>query len=471
MSLAGHLPLKKGEKLDAGGSKGRGLSFVVFHFNVLTLKDMRRSSFKYYLWGSFDKMGKRVFVFVSVAFVLFLSGIAMLPIGVSLKESLWIAREMWDAPTALQQLVGPEITLEIDYDDYRTLGATRIKALEAGVLLDSFQVYVPASLTYQGVERKAAIKLKGMRPTHWSHPIKWSFRIVLLKGEKKISNMKTFSLQTPAQRGYYIDALYHDYLEQVGVINLQYDFVRLNLGGMNLGKYMIEEFFDAPILTRLGKSNGPIIRFDFEGFWAGIEWYNHKLPGLRDSLTATYYSAPIKSYKYASGTYKEWDEDSEKGKALLESFRLGEKSTKKVFNLEKLAHYFAVNTLFGNQHPALLTNLRFYYDPATGLLEPIGYDIEGLYSLEKDTEFEFNYWPGERSEKRTAFVEQVFSNSKFNKRYLKALNTVTDSAMISKVLLGSQSTFEEATKGTQNPNDRRGILWENAAAIRKKYDL
>jgi len=403
-------------------------------------------------------------------FVVLFSGIAMLPIGVSLKESLWIARRMWYTPTVSPQSVLPKIELNIDYDDYRTLGATRVKALEVGALLDSIQEFVPATITYQGVKLNAVVKLKGMRPTHWKHPIKWSFRIVIQEGKEIVSNMKIFSLQAPEQRGYYVDALYHDFLRKAGLINLQYDFVDLELKGTNLGMYMIEEFFDISLLKRLGKPNGPIIKFDYESFWEGMEWNNPGLPGLRDSLAATYQRAPIKSYKYGSGTYQEWKNDSKNGRKLLDGFRKKELSVAEVFNVPAFARYFAVNTLFGNQHPALLTNQRFYYNPTIKRLEPVGYDIEGIYSIERDTAFEFTYLPFNKS-RRTVFIDQVFSDIDFKDAFLEALDFVTDSAFIGEVLTDFQPIYDQIYREFPGLSDRRELIKENATIYRNLFDF
>ena len=64
----------------------------------------------------------------------------------------------------------------------------------------------------------------------------------------------------------------------------------------------------------------------------------------------------------------------EEAKNLLESFRLGSLETHEVFDVDKLAKYFAINTLMGSTHSSFWNNIRFYYDPITSRLEPIGYD-------------------------------------------------------------------------------------------------
>ena len=416
-------------------------------------------------------MGKGTFVFLTITCVILAIALALLPPATSIKESLWIANQLWFTEYPKRHSHVAEASLEIAHDDYRTIGTTRIQALEAGVLLNTIQVFVPATFTYGGIEREVAIKLKGIRPTHWTNPIKWSFRIVVLKGGGNVEGMKIFSLQKPVQRGYYVDALYHQFLDKLNVINLSCSFVNLSLNGVDVGPYMIEEFFDSPILSRLNKPPGPILRFDYESFWKGVDWNDPEQPGRKDSMAATYHSAPIKSYKFRSGTYKGWKKDSKRGIALLDEFRLQEKSVKKTFNIKALANYFAVNTLLGNQHSALLTNLRFYYNPESKRLDPVGYDIEGIYSIEKDTYHEFTYWPTGDTEKRSEFLGQISSDSKFRRAYKEAMIEVTDSSFIEQVLSEFQPTYEIVSQLEPSSTDRRGLIWENAAAYRRHFSI
>ena len=45
------------------------------------------------------------------------------------------------------------------------------------------------------------------------------------------------------------------------------------------------------------------------------------------------------------------------------------------FDLDKWAKYFAIIDLAGSYHGLLSKSVKFYYNPTTGLFEPIGYDI------------------------------------------------------------------------------------------------
>jgi len=67
----------------------------------------------------------------------------------------------------------------------------------------------------------------------------------------------------------------------------------------------------------------------------------------------------------------------EQAKNVLEAFRRQDLQTREAFDIDKLATYFALNTLFGSPHASDWTNIKFYFNPLTSKLEPIGFDSNG----------------------------------------------------------------------------------------------
>lgn len=58
----------------------------------------------------------------------------------------------------------------------------------------------------------------------------------------------------------------------------------------------------------------------------------------------------------------------------------GEIPLREALDLEQTAKYFAILELFTGYHSTNFHNLRLYYDPMTGLMEPIAYDCVKAYS-------------------------------------------------------------------------------------------
>ena len=59
---------------------------------------------------------------------------------------------------------------------------------------------------------------------------------------------------------------------------------------------------------------------------------------------------------------------------LLNSFLNKNAEVKDVFDVDLLAKYFAISDLLSADHGYIWHNLRFYYNPVTGRLAPIGFD-------------------------------------------------------------------------------------------------
>jgi hypothetical protein len=341
---------------------------------------------------------------------------------------------------------------------------SRSQALEAGILKDEFQKYVPGKLIVDGEEFLIKVKLKGTLSEHWAEKERLSYRIVLLEKGKFVNGMKIFSIQSQIQRGSYIDQLYHSFLQASGVLNLQLTLIDFDLNGKTYTDYTIEEFFDTQLLVRQNRPPGAIIKFEYSQYWNNVDWNSkYSWSTVRTTYNKTYKNAPLKSYKLRSGNYPQWKEHSKKGIELLRKFRSEELKTKDVFDIELLAKYFAVNSIFGNQHSALLTNLRFYYNPITKRLEPIGYDLERIHKLINAKDNDENYLPNNNHPDNPLFTRQVFRDSTINLLYKAQLQVIALS--VDSIIKLNQPNFDRIKSRYLNVEDERSYLIENAVFI------
>ncbi|NRA12021.1 MAG: hypothetical protein HRT57_08730 [Crocinitomicaceae bacterium] len=317
--------------------------------------------------------------------------------------------------------------LDIDPANFKILENCRAKAIKKGVLTDDNQPYVKATLTVNESKYEVKIKLKGALSSHWIDPIRWSFRVIIKDGICLENGLKVFSIQSGTQRGNLVEVYYHHYLKSNGLIRMNYSNINFSLNGTFLNNYALEEFFDVPLLAKNNKIEGPILKFEFDGYWETVEWRKPNLSviSIMKTFDKTYHTAPIKSFKFKSGRNNDWRTLSDIATEKLNAFRNGNAKASDVFDLNIMGKYFAINTLFGSQHPAFATNIRFYYNPTTELIEPIGYDMEVIRDLtlanEKDREA--NYWPNKAS--LPLFTAQLFSDSLMQSSYLKSLKEIS----------------------------------------------
>lgn len=243
--------------------------------------------------------------------------------------------------------------LDVKHLDYRELGYQRSQALNVfdGKDFD----YVPGQLTWKGEAKPVELRLKGDRFVHFKHHNKWSFRVKVKDGQA-IEGMRRFSLHRAGARNYVYEWLLHELLRKEGFASLRYKFIRVHLNGEDLGLYAMEEHFDKEVLESNGFREGPILRLD--------ETNSGHILRLGEFLP----------YRDDIWTKDEKRPQLEKAVALLEGFRRGELLVSEVFDAPKLARFFALTDVLRMNHAQVWKSMRFYFNPVTGKLEPIGYD-------------------------------------------------------------------------------------------------
>lgn len=362
---------------------------------------------------------------------------------------------------------GMNYQLMIDSENMRVLAMCREKALSQGTLLDSNQPSVQGKLTVGLSEYDVKVRLKGALKSHWKPKNRWSYRIVVKNGYCMENGLKVFSIQSGKMRGDLVEHYYHHYLEMMGLIHLKYANINFRMNDRFFKNYVIEEFFDTPLLEKSNRLEGPILKFVFDEYWSSLNWLDSNLTTktILDRHERIYETAPIKCFNLKSN--KSDKTLNEIGVAKLEGFRAGEYTTNDVFDVKLLANYFAVNTLFGSQHPAYLTNLRFYYNPTSNLLEPIGYDLEVVNDLKlaNNERVDENYWPNKEAAPK--FTAQLFMDTTLQREYAESLRFITDSIKIDDLnnVFANELYYYKKLNGKYH-NDYLDLLKSNQAIIK-----
>ncbi len=295
----------------------------------------------------------------------------------------------------------------------------RSQALRSGILMTQANDRVPATIRWKGRAVKVGLRLKGDWTDHLETE-KWSFRVTVRGGETLLG-MREFSLQHPWTRNYIYEWIYHAVLRREDVIALRYQFVNVVLNGKDLGVYALEEHFDKLLLEANRRREGPIVKFNEEALWADRR--RHGLEGEQSPTDLqSWFSSTIDAFNM-----KRIEEDPAlrqqfaAARSLLERFRSGEIGAGQVFDIAKLASFFAVSDLLGATHGAgLWHNLRFYFNPITARLEPVGFDGDAGSEISTLLIEE-----GSRAGDRRNFHALVFADEQFVRRYVEALERVS----------------------------------------------
>ena len=315
------------------------------------------------------------------------------------------------------------------------------------------------------------LRLKG----DWTdHLISGSPSYRIKTGEDKtFDGLSTFSVQHPKTRNFIHEWLLHKICEQEGLLATKYEFLTVELNGQNKGTYAIEEHFDKQLLERQKRREAPILKIDETGFWGQT---SYKLKENKE-IEFPYYEAAIITCFKEGRTFKSpvLTQQFLDGATLLTRFKDGTAKPEQIFDLEKIATYYALMDLGNVNHSLKWHNRRFYYNPITTKLEDIGFDMSPmvmpLNSLFAATIFR-------RSSKfsipEDRIHDQLFMNAEFRKFYTEKLKKFSNEKYLIETFLGLKEEIADAElfiqKEIPNYTFDPNPYFQKAALIRKELE-
>jgi len=328
-----------------------------------------------------------------------------------------------------------KIDIRVKHLDYQKLAHKRKVAKAKGLLVTGADDYVPAVISHAGKNVRAKIRLKGDRIDHLEGN-KWSLRI-RIRGGKTLLGMKRCSIHHPKTRNYIYEWIFFQALKRENIMAPRYEFIKVSMNGKDLGVYALEEHFEKILIENSGYREGVIVKFNEDGFWEKTLF--PKTAGKTMTALQTQLAADINTFNKSTVLkdpvlFKQFVV----GKDLLESFRNGDLPARKVFDFRKLAKFYAISELMGGLHSTAWHNLRFYYNPISSLLEPIGYDGMAGEDLK-------DIWPRTPVVIKDApddFYSRVFDDMIFFEEYIKELEKITRKSYLNKL-------FEDINKDLQ----------------------
>jgi len=359
-----------------------------------------------------------------------------------------------------------KIYIDINYKNYMKLAYLREKALEGIMLSRSPNDTVPATIRYKGKTLKADIRLKGDWVGDHLTGEKWSFRIKI-KGNETLFSMKEFSIQRAGSRNFIYEWVFHKSLKKEGLIGLKYEFIDVTLNGNNLGIYALEEHFDKLTIESNDRREGPIIKIN-ENLARLTRLERPYYFSLNEEFITTdiYMSSMIEPFNpNRLSKNPELTEQFYKARDLFELFRRGELKTSDVFDIEKYATFMALSDLMGGGHGQYFENVRFYYNPITSKLEPIGYDA----STGRQISSLIFYPPKDMAYNNGLLMKQLFQDKIFLEKYIQELERISNKKYLDNFLKDIDDELQENQniiyKDHPNKKFNKEILYKNQQFI------
>lgn len=308
------------------------------------------------------------------------------------------------------------VVLDIKFANYQKLAHARQVAKARGMNIATPEDYVPAKLHLGGKTVKVDVRLKGVFGDHWLHPRQWSLR-VKVKGNETLFGMKRFSLVRLRARGYLLEWLFTELLRREGILAPRVRYVFVTINGEDRGLYMFEEHFGKRLVESSLRREGPIVGFskdDLLSDRARGTW-SHKWP------REEFWAAPVEMTQ-SSRVVPDSPEDvlMRKAATLLEGFRAKRLVPSEVFDVDKYAALLALRVLFGSEEFDWRDS-KFYYNPITSRLEPIGIEAHSVPGRAADWWVEVRF----KSRSQCPFEVLLLEDSEFQRAYFAALERVS----------------------------------------------
>lgn len=395
------------------------------------------------------KILKKMSLPISLIVIIIMS----LQVGASLqKEHFWgklKQRFQYDANYALVQLNQsmsdlPVMVIDIKHKSIQKILKKRDYAVKQNVLITSDDDFVPAKITINNQSTKVRLRLKGDGTDHIRNAHKMSFRIKT-RGEQTVLGMKKFSIHHPKTRNYVYEWLFHEVLRKENILSVRYHFVNVVLNGKKIGIYAVEEHFDKRLVEYGQRKEGPIIKFSENPYMREtIRNGLYPIRGYLRSRVDAFQKNRLLKDPTLTDLYM-------KAVSLLEAFREGDLSASEVFDIKILAKYYAISDLFGAFHGNVWNSERFYYNPITSRLEPVGFDANAGDNTKKhfpvishmDIEYQKKYIV-------TMFKESIFEDKEFISNYIKELERVSQPAYLREYLNSVDNQLGIYTNALEN---------------------
>ena len=309
----------------------------------------------------------------------------------------------------------PTLYIDLPFESYQSILDKRDEALQTGILLSTDEDFVPAQVHLgDTTPLDVKIRLKGDWTDHLEGE-KWSYRIHV-KNDEQVAGFRRFSIQAPETRQFINEWAFHQHLMREGILTTRYQFVNVLQNGLPKGIYALEESFTSDLIESQQRRAGVILRFDENLFWEdrAVFWEHEVYIGSKMMVTNSD-SAQITTFE--SGKIAEnpvLDREAQTAINMLRAFQIGERAASEIFDVKLMGRFYALSDLWGAAHGVKWHNIRFYYNPITGLLEPVAFDNEAL-----------QYGGSQESIIDLMLNERIFEDPLIRKAYAQELEWIT----------------------------------------------
>ena len=329
------------------------------------------------------------------------------------------------------------VYLYLDNPAQRQLNYLKEKAIDRGILLTEQDSWVKAKIgNSKDSMQEVKLRLKGDWTDHLrsAYP---SYR-VNTASDQAWNRMQSFSLQNPNTRSFLDEWFFHVWLDKEDVLTPRYEFIRLAMNDQPQHTYAYEEHFDKQIIEYNRRRESVIIKWDEDAMWNARLVDKQNNTHLENSLSDPFKTSsisPFKETKLAENPVLE--SQYLRAQDLLYQFQHNSIPAHHVFDIDLLAKYYAIVELTEAYHSTIWHNTRFYYNPFTDKLEPIGYDgftEQGAYNFHGNILLGAYFSDSDSTNVWRSYYQSFFGNEEFHNSYLHYLQIMSADSYLEELM-------------------------------------
>ena len=306
------------------------------------------------------------------------------------------------------------------------------QALKSRLIKKEHKKYVNAFIINNSDSIPINIRLKGDWTDHLEKG-KTSYRIKI-KGNNSFMGLKTFSIQHPSTRNYMNEWFMHQLILDEDLLTTKYEFITVKINGVNKGTYAIEEHFDKQLLEGKQRREGPILKFNEDGFWEVNPNYLYQYPFYEASHVDVFKkNRTLKNLTLKRQFYE--------GAKLLDLFKNNYTKIDQIFDLKNTAKLYALIEIGNGEHSLHWHNRRFYFNPITEKLEHIAFDLLAGNNSIKKTYVELHL--NNNSVNPELINHSLLMNDDFESYYFYYLTKFTDTTYLLSKLANHQEKIKQ----------------------------
>ena len=342
------------------------------------------------------------------------------------------------------------IFLDVKYQQWRKLANQRSKIWNYSTALKYYPFQWPDSIdkteikgkmTFKNQIYKVDLKLLGLNIDQFGDDKKWSYRISV-KGDNVIDRMNKFNLLIPPSRNYVNDFIAQTLLSDLDMISLREKPVKLILNGEDMGIYLQEEFFNKRLIEYNKYRESAILRID-KDFNVNISNKNY-----------------LKHKQLVDAFNKK-----------LDLFASDSIQLKELFNFDKMADRLALSVIFGGSHSLYSSNQRYYLNPFTIKLEPLGREFMYSEYINKD----FVIKNINVIKNKNSVNTKLFSNNKFIDKFHLSLSKISSEKYLKNIFKLNADNILKMKKAFHYEypffDSYEPLIYANSKVIRENFNI